>query len=121
VSDGLPNGVWYRVKQGMRGLLVLDRQRNPVVYMLCQPATRYYEVMTRADWMPVRIGEVIQKSDGWTGAGFTATGTRRSGSSAFTSFTRSLTGQRSIRSLGQGWGRACALYSAVIPWTTCSR
>src|SRR5437879_3099526 len=52
-------GVWYRVKQGMRGLLVRDRAGQPVVFMVCEPATRYYRIMTRAECMPVLIDEVI--------------------------------------------------------------
>jgi hypothetical protein len=56
---GFMNGVWFKVKQGMRGLLVRDRTGNPVVFLLSEPATRYYQVMTRADWMPVLVGEVI--------------------------------------------------------------
>jgi hypothetical protein len=56
---GFADGVWYRVKQGMQGLLVLDRSEQPVVFMLCQPSTRYYRVMTRAEWMPVLVDEVI--------------------------------------------------------------
>jgi hypothetical protein len=31
---GLSNGVWYKVKQGMRGLLVHDCQDTPVVFLL---------------------------------------------------------------------------------------
>lgn len=56
---GLMNGVWFRVRQGMKGLLVRDRQENPVVFVVCEPSTRYYQVMTRSEWMPVLIGEVI--------------------------------------------------------------
>jgi hypothetical protein len=56
---GLMNGVWFRVKQGMRGLLVRDRGGNPAVYLICEPSTRYYRVMTRAEWMPVLVGELI--------------------------------------------------------------
>lgn len=56
---GLMNGVWYRVKQGMRGLLVRTRAGEPVVFLICEPSTRYYRVMTRAEWMPVLVGEVI--------------------------------------------------------------
>lgn len=52
-------GVWFRVKQGVEGLLVHDRRGNPVVYMVCVPATRYFRVMTRSEWMPALIGEVI--------------------------------------------------------------
>ena len=58
-SYGFSNGVWYKVKQGMRGLVVLDRAGRPVVYLVCEPATRYYQVMTRSEWMPALIGEVI--------------------------------------------------------------
>jgi hypothetical protein len=53
------NGVWFRVRQGMKGLLVRDRRGNPVVFMEAEPSTRYYRVMTRAEWMPVLISEVI--------------------------------------------------------------
>jgi hypothetical protein len=56
---GLENGVWFRVRQGMRGLLVRDDDGEAVAYMLCEPATRYYEVMTRSNRMPVLIDEVI--------------------------------------------------------------
>lgn len=58
-SFGLMNGVWFKVKQGMQGLLVHDREEHPVVFMVCQPSTRYYQVMTRAKWMPALIDEVI--------------------------------------------------------------
>jgi hypothetical protein len=37
-------------------LLVKD---EPAVYVLCEPATRYYRVMTRSERMPVLIGERI--------------------------------------------------------------
>ena len=55
----LMNEVWYRVQQGVRGLLVRTRAGEPVVYLICEPSTRYYRVMTRADWMPTLIDEVI--------------------------------------------------------------
>jgi hypothetical protein len=53
------NGVWFKVKRGLRGLVVLTPAGEPVVYLLCEKSTRYYSVMTRAEWMPVLIGEVI--------------------------------------------------------------
>jgi len=54
------NGVWTMCKEGVRGLLVRTPSDDlPVVYLICQPATRYWEVMTRAKWMPVLIGEII--------------------------------------------------------------
>jgi hypothetical protein len=58
-SCGFMNGVWFRVKQGMKGLLVHDQRDKPVVFMLCEPATRYFEIMTRSRWMPCLIDEVI--------------------------------------------------------------
>ena len=56
---GLDRGVWYLVRQGMRGLLVPDERGMAVVYMICEPATHYYRVMTRSDRMPVLIDEWI--------------------------------------------------------------
>lgn len=53
------NGVWVRIKQGVRGLLVRDRAGEPVVFVVCEPSTRYYRVMTQSEWMPALIGEVI--------------------------------------------------------------
>jgi hypothetical protein len=55
----LADGVWYRVNQGMRGLIVSDREGKPVVFMVCQPSTRNYRVMTRAGLMPMLVDEVI--------------------------------------------------------------
>jgi hypothetical protein len=54
---GLENGVWYQVRQGIRGLLVHDESGVSRVYMICEPASYYYRVMTRSHWMPVLIGE----------------------------------------------------------------
>jgi hypothetical protein len=58
-SAGLMNGVWFKLKEGVEGLLVHDPEEQPVVFMVCEPATRYYQVMTRANWMPLLINEVI--------------------------------------------------------------
>src|SRR5438876_202325 len=44
------HGVWFRVRQGLRGLLVRTRAGEPVVYLVCEPSTRHYRVMTRAEW-----------------------------------------------------------------------
>ena len=56
---GLDNGVWYAIRQGVRGLLAHDESGSPVVFVLCEPASHYYQVMTRGEWMPVLIGERI--------------------------------------------------------------
>lgn len=52
------NGRWTLVRQGIRALLVRE-DGVPVVYPLVEPSTRYYRVMTRSEWMPVLVGEVI--------------------------------------------------------------
>ena len=56
---GLEGGVWFAVRQGIHGLFVHDEQGRPVVFMLCEPASYYYQVMTRSARMPVLIGERI--------------------------------------------------------------
>jgi hypothetical protein len=55
----LHNGRWIAVRQGVQGLLVRDSAGMPVVYVLCEPASHYYEVMTRSKWAPVLVGERI--------------------------------------------------------------
>ncbi len=55
----LERGVWYTIRQGIRGVLVEDEKGVPAVYIICEPASHYYEVMTRSRWMPVLIGERI--------------------------------------------------------------
>ena len=56
---GFESGVWFKITQGIRGLLVHDETGTPTVYMICETSTRYYRVMTRCERMPVLIGEVI--------------------------------------------------------------
>lgn len=56
---GLERGIWYRVRQGVRGLLVPDERGNAVAYMICEPSSHYYRVMTRSDRMPTLIEERI--------------------------------------------------------------
>jgi hypothetical protein len=56
---GLERGVWFLVRQGMRGLLVPDERGVAVVYMICEPATHYYRTMTGSARMPVLIDERI--------------------------------------------------------------
>lgn len=52
-------GVWYPVRQGIRGLLVPDERGMAVAYILCRPATSYYQMMTRSDRMPILVEEKI--------------------------------------------------------------
>jgi hypothetical protein len=59
VTFALEKGVWYHVTEGIRGVLVRDERENAVCYMLCEPASHYYQVMTRSRRMPVFIDERI--------------------------------------------------------------
>jgi hypothetical protein len=54
---GLEQGVWYRIRQGVRGLVAADEAGQERVYVLCEPASHYYRVMTRSAWMPVLVGD----------------------------------------------------------------
>jgi hypothetical protein len=57
---GLDQGIWYRVRQGMRGLVVHDERGCPRIYVICEPASHYYQVMTRGSrWMPALVNERI--------------------------------------------------------------
>ena len=55
----LDGGVWYRVREGVWGLLVRDHRSAPTVYVLVEPASHYYQIMTRSAWMPVLVNERI--------------------------------------------------------------
>ena len=53
---GLERGIWFQIREGLRGVLVRDEQDRPHVYLLTEPASHYYQVMTRSNRMPVLIG-----------------------------------------------------------------
>jgi hypothetical protein len=57
---GPERGVWFRVRQGIRGLLVPDERGNAVVSMIVEPASHYFQVMTRSNRMPMLIAERIR-------------------------------------------------------------
>jgi hypothetical protein len=43
----------------VRGVAVRDERGEVVVYVLVEPATHYYQVMTRSPWMASLVGELI--------------------------------------------------------------
>jgi hypothetical protein len=47
------------VERGVRRLLVPDGRGAAVVYMICEPSSRYYRVMTGSTRMPVFIAQKI--------------------------------------------------------------
>jgi hypothetical protein len=57
---GLDKGVWYPIRQGICGLVVPDERGFPRVYVICEPSTHYYQIMTRGSrWIPALIDERI--------------------------------------------------------------
>ena len=57
---GLDRGVWYRIRQGIRGLIVADERGHPRVFIICEPSSHYYQIMTCGSrWMPALIDERI--------------------------------------------------------------
>jgi hypothetical protein len=56
---GFEKGIWFKITEGIRAILVTGPDGTPHAYMLCEPATRYYRVMTRSERMPCLLGEVI--------------------------------------------------------------
>ena len=56
---GFEKGIWFKVTEGIRGLVVRGPGDRPHAYMICEPPTRYYRVMTRSTRMPWLIDEVI--------------------------------------------------------------
>jgi hypothetical protein len=52
-------GGWYLIEQGIRGLRVPDERGLAVVYMVCEPASHYYRIMTGSPRMPVLIDQRI--------------------------------------------------------------
>ena len=56
---GFERGIWFKVTEGVRGLTVRDPAGRPRAYMICEPPTRYFRVMTRSTRMPWLVEEVI--------------------------------------------------------------
>ena len=50
----LDKGVWFHAREGVRIAMV-----GGTAFVLVEPSTHYYQVMTRSEWMPCLVGEVI--------------------------------------------------------------
>ncbi len=58
-SFALDGGVWFHVEQGVEAIVVDGPNGEPVAYLLVQPASHYYRVMTRSRWMPCLVRQTI--------------------------------------------------------------
>jgi hypothetical protein len=54
-SNCLDSGIWFGVRQGIRGMLVRDDRWRDVVYMVCEPAPNDYALVIKRHWMPVLV------------------------------------------------------------------
>lgn len=54
----LVGGTWYRVREGVRALVVRDRA-GPAAHMVVERASRYFGVMTRSEWAPAPVRETV--------------------------------------------------------------
>lgn len=54
-TAGMMNRVWFAIQEGVRGLVVHDRNEEPVVFMVCGPATDEYRAKTKCAWMSVPL------------------------------------------------------------------
>lgn len=55
----LHRNVWITVIEGIRGVCVFDEHGIASAYMVIEPATDYYQIMTKSGVMPKLIGEII--------------------------------------------------------------
>lgn len=56
---GYEKGIWFNIVQGVRGVVVRDDQGKPHVFVLTQPSTHYYEMMTKRNREPVLVEQII--------------------------------------------------------------
>jgi hypothetical protein len=47
--------IWVMVREGVQGLLATDNTGLERVWLLCQPSSYYFKVMTRGEWMPILL------------------------------------------------------------------
>ena len=58
-SFGRQNGRWFLIESGVRGILVRGQSGGSHAYILTEPASHYYKIMTRHNRMPLLNGQRI--------------------------------------------------------------
>lgn len=58
-SSALVNGVWFQVRQGIEAVLVRDARGEKHCYILTQPSTHYFKVMTGSLRMPMLVNQIL--------------------------------------------------------------
>ncbi len=54
---GFDNGYWCALPAPVRVVVGQCERGQLHAYVVCQPASNYYSVMTHAEWMPSLVGE----------------------------------------------------------------
>ena len=52
-------GVWFHVEHGVQALVACGQDERLAAYILVEPSSHYYRVMTRSRWMPCLVGQII--------------------------------------------------------------
>lgn len=58
-SAALVNGVWFQVRQGIQGLLLVSKDGDTHGYIMTQPSTHYFRTMTGSERMPILINQIV--------------------------------------------------------------
>ena len=56
---GVEKKTWFEIEEGLEGVVVLDEQKRPHVYVLTQEASPSYEKLTAHDRMPLLVGQEL--------------------------------------------------------------
>jgi hypothetical protein len=56
---GLERGIWFHVSEGVRGVVARSETGEAVAYVMVEPATHYFRVMTGSEWMPSLVRQLI--------------------------------------------------------------
>ncbi len=58
-STACTKGVWYQVREAIKGVILLDDDGQEFCYLMTEPATHYFKTMTGAERMPVLINQIL--------------------------------------------------------------
>jgi hypothetical protein len=60
-EDGVGPGIWYSIRQVIRGLLAHDEGGLPRVYGICEPSSHYHQIMVRHESLVAEWGTAASK------------------------------------------------------------
>jgi hypothetical protein len=60
----LHRNVWITVIEGIRGICAFDEHGIATAYMVLEPSTDYYQIMSKSRMMPRLLGEAFKREGG---------------------------------------------------------